>query len=123
MQVVLRRVVPVHDQFYAVLIDQVFKLLFHEADHDIDLVNPSFVELPDLPLDKRLTGDLKERFRRLQVDRHHSHAESGSQNDRPAGSRAVSKFHRFFSELHRFIQVSLFHKRFQRPVDHSKGMA
>ena len=122
IQVVPERVIPVHDQFYAEFIDQVFKFLFHEADYNVDLANSRFMELPDLPLDQRLTGDLKERFRRLQVDRHHAHAKSCRQNDRPAWLRVPAQFLRLRRETHRAVKVALTGQDFQRSVDHTEGV-
>ena len=82
VKVVLRGVIRVDDQIYAVLVHQVFKAFLHKAGDDRDIPDPLLVQLADGPLDQRLAADFNERFGRREVDGDHAHSESGREDDR-----------------------------------------
>ena len=113
VKIVLNGIVAVHDQLHAVFVDEIFELFLHEADHDIDLADPGFVELPDLALDQGLAADLEKRFGRLQVDRDHAHAKACGQNDGAAGPCALAQFLCLRREAHRVVKIALAGQGFQ----------
>ena len=77
VKVVLRGVIRVDDKVYAVFVHQVFEAFLHKAGDDRDVPDSLLVELADGPLDEGLAADFDERLRRREVDRDHSHSESG----------------------------------------------
>ena len=122
IEIVLRRIIPVHDELYAVRVDQIIKFLLHKADDDVNVIDPRFVELPDLPLNERLALHLQKSLGRLQVDGHHAHSESRRKNDRTAGSAFLTQLSGFRCQLHIFVQISLGHQISQRAIDDAERM-
>ena len=65
MQIVFRRIIRSNDQVYAVFIDQIFILLFHKSDNDVNLCNADFMKLTDCALNQPLSFDFQ---KRIQVE-------------------------------------------------------
>ena len=117
MEVVPGRVLRIDRQVDAVLVDQVLKLLFHEADHHRDVRDAGLVELADRPLDQRLSVDFEECFGGRRVDRDHPHAEARCQNDGVARRFGADLLPSFVRELHVVVQIAVLGKLAQGFVD------
>jgi len=81
MQIVFRHIVRSDDQFYAVFIDQIFILLFHKSDNDVNLCNADFMKLTDCALYQPLSLDFQKSFRCLCINRNHPHTKSGGKDN------------------------------------------
>ena len=81
MQIVFRRIIRSNDQVYAVFIDQIFILLFHKSDNDVNLCNADFMKLTDCALNQPLSFDFQKSFRCLCINRNHPHTKSSGKNN------------------------------------------
>ena len=82
MKIVLPGVLGVYNQGNTKLVNQIFKLLLHEAHNHIDFPNAHFLQLQNHALNQPLAVDLQQRFGGFQIDGNHAHAKSRRQNHR-----------------------------------------
>ena len=123
MQIVFRRIVRSDNQFYAVFIDQIFILLFHKSDNDVNLCNADFMKLTDCALNQPLSFDFQKSFRCLCINRNHPHTKSGGKDDRVFRRFFFCFIQRFFRWADLFIQVSFRNQLFDRTINDTKRMA
>ena len=81
MQIVSSGIRFIHHQIHSIFIHQVFKAFLHESYNDRDICDTGFMKLTDDPLHQSFAFYFQQGFRRTQVDRHHSHPETCSQDN------------------------------------------
>ena len=123
MKVVLRGIIRVDDKVYAVFVHQVFEAFLHKACDDGDVPDSLLVQLADGPLDQRLTADFDERLGRREVDRDHSHSESGREDDRIARRALPDLLPSLLSQLSVFVDQSVCGQLLEGPVHHADAQA
>ena len=123
MKVVLRGVIRVDDQVYAVLVHQVFEAFLHKAGDDRDIPDSLLVQLADGPLDQRLAADFNERFGRREVDGDHAHSESGREDDRIARRALPDLLSALLSQLSVFVDQSVRGQLLEGPVHYADAQA
>ena len=81
MQIVFCCIIRGNNQVYTILIDQIFILLFHKSDNDVNLCNADFMKLTDCALYQPLSLDFQKSFRCLCINRNHPHTKSGGKDN------------------------------------------
>ena len=81
MEVILGGIFLIYYKVNTILINQVLKLLFHEAYNDMDFLDTYLMKLFDCPFNQWFSIDFHKGFWPLGVDWNHSHTESCCQDD------------------------------------------